>query len=110
MQQFAHQAPCLIVVLSIPVEGSKIPLWEQQLSAGAACMQLLNAVHAEGFVGGWLTGWPTYNAAVKAAFGGVEKDQIAGFIFVGSPARDLEERPRPAPDAIVSKWVFPPQN
>jgi nitroreductase len=110
MQQFAHQAPCLIVVLSTPVEGSKIPLWEQQLSAGAACMQLLNAVHAEGFVGGWLTGWPTYNAAVKAAFGGVEKDQIAGFIFVGSPARDLEERPRPAPDAIVSKWVFPPQN
>jgi nitroreductase len=110
MQQFAHQAPCLIVVLSTPVEGSKIPLWEQQLSAGAACMQLLNAVHAEGFVGGWLTGWPTYNAAVKAAFGGVEKDQIAGFIFVGSPARDLEERPRPAPEAIVSKWVFPPQN
>jgi nitroreductase len=110
MQQFAHQAPCLIVVLSTPVEGSKIPLWEQQLSAGAACMQLLNAVHAEGFVGGWLTGWPTYNAAVKAAFGGMEKDQIAGFIFVGSPARDLEERPRPAPEAIVSKWVFPPQN
>jgi nitroreductase len=109
MQQFAHQAPCLIVVLSTPVESSKIPLWEQQLSAGAACMQLLNAVHAQGFVGGWLTGWPTYNGAVKAAFGGTEGDRIAGFIFIGSPARDLEERPRPVPATIVSKWVVPPQ-
>ena len=43
MHQFAHQAPTLIVALSSPVAGSKIPLWEQQLSAGAAIMNLLHA-------------------------------------------------------------------
>src|SRR3546814_10734774 len=42
MEQFAHQAPTLIVALSSPVENSKIPLWEQELSAGAACMNLLH--------------------------------------------------------------------
>ncbi len=104
MEQFAHQAPSLVVVLSTPVSGSKIPLWEQQLSAGAASMQLLNAVHAQGFVGGWLTGWPCYNAQVKAAFGGAEGDAVAGFIFIGTPSRDLEERPRPDYDAVVSQW------
>jgi nitroreductase len=107
MDQMARQAPSLIVVLSTPVQGSKIPLWEQQLSAGAACMQLLNAAHAQGFVGSWLTGWPAYNASVKAAFGGGEADAIVGFIYIGTPARALEERPRPDYDAVVSVWNAP---
>jgi nitroreductase len=110
VSQFAHQAPSLIVVVSTPVAGSKIPVWEQQLSAGAACMQLLNGVHAQGLVGGWLTGWPAHHDRVKAAFGAGAADQIAGFIFIGSPARDLDERPRPERADIVSNWVSPPQN
>jgi nitroreductase len=103
MQQFAHQAPALVVALSKPVAASKIPLWEQQLSAGAACMNFLNAVHALGFVGSWLTGWPAYAHAVRDAFG--DRDEtIAGFLFMGSPGRLLEERPRPEFDTIVSHW------
>jgi nitroreductase len=58
MDQFARQAPTLIIALSCPVESSKIPVWEQELSAGAACMMLELAAHAQGFVAGWLTGWP----------------------------------------------------
>ena len=104
MVQFAHQAPCLIVALSRPVAGSKIPVWEQQLSAGAACMMLELAAHAQGFVAGWLTGWPAYNEDVRNAFGG-EGEQIAGFIFIGTPARVLEERPRPDFDAVVKNWA-----
>jgi nitroreductase len=107
MEQFAHQAPCLIVALSAPVIESKIPVWEQELSSGAACMQLLNAAHAHGFVGSWLTGWPTYSAQVRAAFGGAH-ERIAGFLFVGSPGRALEERPRPEFDAVVSHWDASP--
>ncbi len=103
MQQFAHQAPSLIVALSSPKRDSKIPLWEQELSAGAACMQLLNAAHALGFVGGWLTGWPSYSAQVRDAFGTAE-EKIAGFIFLGSPSRPLEERPRPAAADVVQRW------
>jgi nitroreductase len=103
MEQFAHQAPALVVVLSAAVAGSKIPVWEQELSAGAACMQLLNAAHARGFVGGWLTGWPAYSEQVRDAFGDASM-KIAGFIFIGSPGRPLEERPRPEPQQIISHW------
>ena len=103
MHQFAHQAPTLVVALSAPVAGSKIPLWEQELSAGAAIMNLLHATHALGFAGGWLTGWPSYNEDIRAAFAkGDEK--IAGFVFIGTPGRPLEERPRPDYDNIVSIW------
>jgi nitroreductase len=103
MVQFAHQAPTLVVVLSSPVAGSKIPLWEQELSTGAACMQLLNAAHALGFVGGWLTGWPTYSAHVRDAFGSADQ-RIAGFVFLGSPSKALEERPRPILGDVVRAW------
>jgi nitroreductase len=103
LDQFARQAPTLIVALSSPVTTSKIPLWEQQLTVGAACMNLLTAAHALGFVGNWLTGWPAYSDTVRDAFGGPE-DRIAGFFFIGTPARPLEERPRPEFNAVVCDW------
>ena len=103
MHQFAHQAPTLVVALSKPVAGSKIPVWEQELSAGAACMNLLHAAHAMGFAGGWLTGWPAYSDAVRDLFGSAGQ-RIAGFVFLGTPSRPLEERPRGELSQIVSQW------
>jgi nitroreductase len=103
MHQFAHQAPTLIVAIAAPVAGSKIPVWEQELSVGAAIMNLLHGTHALGFAGGWLTGWPSYNEDVRAAFAG-PGERIAGFVFIGTPGRAQEERPRPDYDAIVSTW------
>lgn len=103
MIQFAHQAPALVVALSCPVAGSKIPLWEQELSMGAACMNLLNATHALGFAGGWLTAWPAFNDTVRNAFG-KDGERIAGFIFIGTPSRPLEERPRPDPASVITYW------
>jgi len=106
LEQFAHQAPSLVVVLSAPRTGSHIPLWEQELSAGAACMNLLHAAHAMGFAGGWLTGWPSFSDAVRDAFGQAP-ERIAGFMFLGTPGRPLDERPRPDMAAIVSHWTGP---
>lgn len=103
MRQFAHQAPVLVVALSSPAAGSHIPRWEQELSAGAAIMNLLHATHAMGFAGGWLTAWPSYNTQVRDAFGSAD-EQIAGFVFIGTPGRELEERPRPDYDTVVSHW------
>jgi nitroreductase len=103
IEQFAHQAPTLVVVLSSPRPGSHIPLWEQQLSAGAACMNLIHAAHAHGFVAGWLTGWATYSAAVRDSFGDAH-EAIAGFIFIGTASRELEERPRPEVEQIMREW------
>lgn len=103
IRQFATQAPALVVALSAPAHASHIPIWEQELSAGAACMNLLVAAHAEGLVGGWLTGWAAYSDMVREAFG-TAGERIAGFIFIGTPARELEERPRPERDTVISEW------
>ena len=104
--QFARQGEALVVLLSSPIPDHKIPVWEQQLSAGAAAMNLLTAAHAMGYVGGWITGWRAYSPMVNAAFAG-PGERIAGFIFIGSPGRELVERPRPDPAEIVRNWDPP---
>lgn len=103
VRAFAHQAPTLVVALFRPATDSKIPEWEQQLSVGVACGFLGAAAAASGFVAGWLTGWAAYSDAVTASVGKAG-DRIAGFIFIGSPARDLDERPRPDLGDIVRAW------
>lgn len=105
-EQFARQAPALVVLVSAPVRGHKIPVWEQELSCGAAGMNLLLAAHAFGYVAGWLTGWRAYHEQVRAAFCG-PGERIAGFIFLGRPGGELEERPRPDLSTVVSHWGPP---
>ena len=110
-KQFAHYAGSLVVLVSAPVEDHKIPVWEQQLSCGAAGMNLLLAAHALGYVAGWITGWQAYSEHVRAAFC-EPGERIAGFIFIGHPGAELIERPRPDLAAVHRRWAPPqdPQN
>ena len=101
---FARQAPELVVMLSSPKESAKIPLWEQELSCGAVAMNLLHAAHAMGFAGGWVTGWAAYSEEVLRALGGRPPERVAGFMFLGTPSAELEERLRPELDAVLSEW------
>lgn len=103
MDQFARQAPTLVVVLASPRTESHIPQWEQQLSVGAATMNLEHAAHASGYAACWLTGWAAFSDRVRDLFG-ASPERIAGFVFIGTPSRELEERPRPSLDQLVSQW------
>lgn len=105
--EFARHGEALVVLLSAPVSPHKIPQWEQELSVGAAAMNLLHAIHAHGYVGSWLTGWAAYDPLVREAFCMGPHERIAGFFFIGSPSRPLEERPRPDTQAVVRRWVPP---
>lgn len=104
--QFAHYPGQLVVLVSAPVAEHKIPVWEQELACGAAAMNLLLAAHALGYVGGWVTGWRTYSERVRKAFCG-PGERIAGFIFIGHPSRDLEERDRPSLQDVSQPWQPP---
>ena len=105
---FAHYQGALVVLISAPVPDHKIPLWEQELSCGAAGMNLLLAATALGYVPGWVTGWRAYSDRVIRAFC-QPGERIAGFIFIGHAGRELEERERPALSSVQRNWQ-PPEN
>jgi nitroreductase len=98
------RAPLVIGVISAAREQHKIPVWEQELSAGAVCQNLLIAATAQGFVGNWLTEWYAYHPTVKEKMGLKPGERVAGFIYIGTAKDGLEERPRPEMDKIVSRF------
>ena len=97
-------APLVIGVVSRAREHGKIPVWEQQLSAGAACMALTVAAKALGFSSAWLTEWPAYSAPFRTALGLADDERIAGFVHIGRATITPDDRPRPALADIVT-WM-----
>ena len=98
------RAPLVIGVVSAAREHIKIPVWEQELSAGAVCQNILIAAHALGFVGNWLTEWYGYHPLVKDRMGLKPGERVAGFIYIGKSSVELEERPRPDMEKIVARF------
>jgi len=94
--------PLCIAVVSRVTEG-KIPEWEQVLSAGAVCMNLLLAAAAVGYGANWITGWYAYDKAALALLGVGGGERIAGFIHVGTPAEAPLERARPDVAALTTR-------
>jgi nitroreductase len=97
------RAPLVIAVVSRARPHPKIPDWEQVLSAGAVCMNLVNAANALGFATSWVTEWIAYDRRVLDALGLDAHERIAGFIHVGRPGLVPSDRPRPDLGQIVTR-------
>lgn len=95
------RVPLVIAVISSPRE-STIPVWEQTLSAGAACQNMILAANALGFGANWLTNWCAFDENVRAALKLRDHENIAGFIYVGTPLTGPDERDRPDPAKLVN--------
>lgn len=98
------RAPVVLAVISRVTPEHKIPEWEQQLSAGAVCQNLLVAAHAMGYRAQWLTEWFAYDRTVAHALRLGRHERLAGWIHIGSAPADPAERPRPDVADVVSDW------
>lgn len=97
------RAPLVIGVISRARPG-KNPLWEQIMTAGAVCQNMLLAASSLGWGAQWLSEWYAYDDEFKAAIGLDARDHIAGFIHIGTPTEMPLERERPDLDSIVTFW------
>lgn len=95
MKGYATQGPTLVIAVFSPSNERPIPIWEQWLSAGAACQNILIAATALGVASQWLTGWAATSRTVANGLGLTEMEQIAGFLFFGTQKEEPTERPRP---------------
>lgn len=96
--------PLALVVISSPKPGD-IPEWEQVLSSGAVCTNLVHATLAMGFGANWITDWYSYDADATAILGLDDGERVAGFVMIGTPREPPLERERPVLDPLVTRWT-----
>lgn len=101
------RAPVVVAVVSSPVEHPACPEWEQVLSAGAVCMNLLHAAVAAGYGAQWLTEWYGFDPQVARAFGLAPHERFAGFVYIGTAQDKPADRDRPELAQIVSRPAMP---
>ena len=97
-------SPLIVAVVSRAGAHVKIPEWEQILSAGAVCMNLVTAAHALGFGANWLTGWLAYDQSCNDLLGVGPSERVAGIIHIGTPGGARVDRPRPNLADIVTTF------
>lgn len=108
MARVFSYAPVVVIVISRADPAAKVPEWEQQLSSGAVCMNLLHAADALGFGAVWLTGWAAYSPRAHAVLGLDNGEKVSGIIHIGSVREQPAERRRPDLEAKTAWWEPPP--
>ena len=96
------RAPVVVGVISKAAPHAKIPEWEQIMSAGAVCLNLLMAANAYGYVSNWLSEWFAFDDRAHDLLGIAPDEKVAGFIHIGSTTFPITERPRPNLQDVVS--------
>jgi nitroreductase len=100
-------APLVIAVAAELRADHPVPEIEQLLSAGAAAMNMLNAIHTLGYGGMWVTGANAYDANVRAALGLGTTSRLVGFLYVGTPVAAQAAPKRPDRAGHVVEWTAP---
>jgi len=104
-QNLLTRAPLVIAVISTATpDNPKVPEWEQILTAGAVCQNILLASNALGFAGQWLSEWYAYDDEFLAHLGLSKDERIAGFIYIGTAGKEPAERGRPDIKELTQKW------
>lgn len=94
-----------VVVIASPKASDKVPELEQTLSAGALCLNLVNAAQAAGWGAQWLTGWVSHDRPfITRAFGCTAQEWVAGIVHIGTRGPAAPDRPRPSLERTVT-WA-----
>lgn len=108
IKQKPLRAPLIVVIVATITENHpKTPEVEQVLSAGAATTLVQLAATQSGYGSHWLTGPNAYHPTVKKALGVASKDQIVGFIYIGTPPEKTQTKKRPDLAEHLSDWSGP---
>lgn len=93
----------LVVVVGAVFEHDhhKVPVWEQRMSCGAACMNMLNAAHSLGLGGQWISEWPCLDEEVREWFG---CEELIAIMYLGRPVEKAPERGRAVFEDVTVRW------
>lgn len=97
------RAPMILVLVVCLQQHPKVPEQEQWITAGCAGHAVLLAAQAMGLGAFWRTGPLASSAQVKQGLGLAAHEQIAGFIYLGTPQHERRTSTR-QPELRLSHW------
>ncbi|GLX86447.1 nitroreductase [Thalassotalea loyana] len=96
------RAPMIIVISTKYQQHEKVPYKEQLISAGCAAHAMQMAAYALGFGAMWRTGDLAFNEDVKRGLNISIEEDIAGFLYIGTPTKQLPTKPeKPFDDHVT---------
>lgn len=98
------RAPVVVAVIASIKPEHRTPVWEQTLTVGAVCQNMLIAASAYGHAAQWLTEWYAFHEDIHQALAMTENESIAGFVYIGAATEDPKERARPELEKIVTRY------
>jgi len=99
------RAPMIIVVSTEFVDHEKVPNQEQLITAGCGAHAMQMAATALGYGAMWRTGSVAYNSKVKQGLNIKPHDEIAGFLYIGTPCKEQSLKAAKCFDHKVSYWT-----
>lgn len=98
------RAPMIIVISTKYVEHNKVPKQEQLVAAGCCAHAMQMAAYALGYGAMWRTGDLAYNETVKQGLSLEAGNDIAGFLYIGTPAKQANIKLAKDFQANVTYW------
>jgi nitroreductase len=98
------RAPMIIVISTQYVEHNKVPEQEQLIAAGCCAQAIQMAAFALGYGAMWRTGDLAYNETVKQGLGLEQCNDIAGFLYIGTPTKEPHSKPAKSYQDKVTYW------
>lgn len=93
VKKMPYRAPMIIIITTRYQTHEKVPEKEQLITAGCAAHAMQMAAYAQGFGAMWRTGELSYNNTVKEALDIDLKEDIVGYLYVGTIKKELPQKP-----------------
>jgi len=99
------RAPLIVVISSKLTDHEKVPAQEQTITAGCCVHAMQMAAFALGYGAMWRTGEFAYDAYVKKQLNIKAQDQIVGFLYLGTPVKQLTKKQSKNYNGFVSYLI-----
>ena len=102
--QLPQRAPMVIVAIAKYTEHPKVPRVEQIAATSCAVHAMQMAAVAQGFAGVWRTGFYAQDEYVKQDLQLDKRDEIVGFLYLGSSSVTPLPKPKRDSTAFFESW------
>ncbi|WP_133470333.1 NAD(P)H nitroreductase [Paraglaciecola marina] len=102
--QLPLRAPMVIIAIAKYTEHAKVPWVEQVASASCGVHAMHLAAISQGFEGVWRTGSYAQDPIVKKALALTDKDEIVGFLYLGTSVLQPMQKPTLDSHDFFKSW------